>query len=54
MLGVTTAMASGFVETVMRMADGVGPIDASAARIPTVRGPYRKKVDEISNRDTIG
>jgi len=54
-LGATPAMAAGLVETVMKMADVVGLIDAEAAKIPTVRGPYRKKVDEISNsnRGTI-
>ena len=48
-LGVTPAMASGLVETVMNMADVVGLIDAKAAEAPMVRGSYKKKVDEISN-----
>jgi hypothetical protein len=45
-------MAAGLVETVMKMTDVVGLIDAEAAKVPTVLGPYRKKVDEISNRGT--
>jgi hypothetical protein len=45
-------MAAGVVETVMNMADVVGLVDAKAAETPMVRGPYKKKVDEISNRDT--
>ena len=42
-------MAAGLVETVMNMTDVVGLIDARAAETPMVRGPYKKKVDEISN-----
>jgi hypothetical protein len=48
-LGVTPAMAAGVVNVVMPMADVVGMIDAKAAETPMVRGPYKKKVDEISN-----
>ena len=48
-LGVTPAMASVLVEIVTKMADVVGLINAEAAKIPTVRGPYRKMVDETSN-----
>jgi hypothetical protein len=33
----------------MNMADVVGLIDAKAAEAPVVRGPYKKKVNEISN-----
>lgn len=48
-LGVTPAMASGLVETVMKMTDVVALIDA-ANPVPAVRGPYKKRVvDEISN-----
>jgi hypothetical protein len=42
-------MAARFIDRVMHMADVVGLIDARAAEMPIVRGPYRKKVDEISN-----
>ncbi|HEV3235763.1 MAG TPA: IS1 family transposase [Gemmataceae bacterium] len=49
-LGVTPAMASGLVETVMKMTDVVGLIDAMAAKVPAVRGPYKKRgAVEISN-----
>jgi IS1 family transposase len=48
-LGVTPAMAAGVVNVVMNIADVVGLIDAKAAVTPMVRGPYKKKVDEISN-----
>lgn len=49
-LGVTPAMAAGLTETVMKMSDVVGLIDAIAAKEPTVRGPYKKRdVAEISN-----
>jgi hypothetical protein len=41
-------MAAGLIDRVMHMADVVGLIDARAAEMPIVRGPYRKKVDEIS------
>ena len=43
-LRATPAMAAGLV----------GPIDARAPETPMVRGPYKKKVDEISNGDTTG
>jgi hypothetical protein len=43
------ASAAGFVNRVMHMADVVGLIDARAAEMPMVRGPYKKKVYEISN-----
>lgn len=47
--GVTPAMASGIVETVMKMSDVVALIDASNPA-PAVRGPYKKReADEISN-----
>ena len=36
-------------ETVMNMTDVVGLIDARAAGTPMVRGPYKKKITEISN-----
>jgi hypothetical protein len=48
-LGVTPAMAAGVAPVPMNMADAVGMIDAKAAETATVRGPYRKKVDETSN-----
>jgi hypothetical protein len=41
-LGAALAMA-------LNMTDVVGPIDARAAETPMVRGPYKKKVDEISD-----
>lgn len=40
-LGVTPAMASGLVETVMHMEDCVALIDAKQA--PKLRGPYKKR-----------
>src|SRR5260221_8256098 len=46
-LGVTPAMAAGVVETVMKMTDVIGLIDAQA--VPAVRGPYKKRDAEISN-----
>jgi len=47
--GVTPAMASGIVETVMKMSDVVALIDA-ANPVPAARGPYKKReADEISN-----
>lgn len=48
-LGVTPVMASGLVATVAKMADVVGLINGETAKIPTMRGPYRKMVDETSN-----
>jgi hypothetical protein len=42
-------MAAGLVETVMNMTDVVDLIDARAAETPMVRGPYKKKITEISN-----
>ncbi len=42
-------MAAGLVETVMNMTDVVDQIDARAAEMPMVRGPYKKKTTEISN-----
>jgi IS1 family transposase len=48
-LGATPAMASGLVETVMKMKDVVALIDA-ANPVPAVRGPYKKReAEEISN-----
>lgn len=48
-LGATPAMASGLVETVMKMTDIVTLIDA-ANPVPAVRGPYKKRIaEEISN-----
>ena len=47
MLGVLPAMAAGLAPVPMNMADEVGMIDAKAVGTATVRGPYRKKVDEI-------
>ena len=46
------AIATGLVETVMNMTDVVDQIDARAAETLMVRGPYKKKITEISNRDT--
>lgn len=40
-LGVTPAMASGLIETVLKMSDIVALIDA-ANPVSTVRGPYKK------------
>jgi hypothetical protein len=51
--GVTHPMASGPAGD-LKVADLTGWIDAEAANIPTARGPYRKMVDEISNRDGAG
>ena len=48
-LGATPAMPAGLVETVMNMTDLVGLIDARAAETPMVRGPYKKKITEISS-----
>jgi len=42
-LRATPAMAAGLV----------GLIDARAPETPMVRGPYKKKVDEISNGDAL-
>lgn len=42
-LGVTPAMASGLVETVMKMTDVVALIDV-ANPVSAVRGPYKKQV----------
>ena len=47
-LGATPAMASGLVDRVMKMADIVALVDA-ANPVPAVRGPYKKRVTEISN-----
>jgi hypothetical protein len=47
-LGVTPAMPAGIVDRVMHMKDVVGLIDAEAAKVPAVRGPYKKQA-EISN-----
>jgi hypothetical protein len=44
-LGVTPAMASGLVETVMWMSDCVALIDAKQA--PQARGPYQKRAVEM-------
>jgi hypothetical protein len=41
-------MAAGLVDKVLKMTDVVGLIDAEAAKVPMVRGPY-KKTAEISN-----
>jgi hypothetical protein len=48
-LGVTPATAADVAPVLMKMADAVGMIDAKTAETATVRGPYRKKVDETSN-----
>jgi hypothetical protein len=49
-LGVTPAMAAGLIETVMKMSDVVGLIDAIAAKEPAVRGSCRKReAADISN-----
>ena len=49
-LGATPAMASGLCDHVMKMADCVALIDAKAALVPSVRGPYKKRDPaEISN-----
>jgi hypothetical protein len=49
-LGVTPAMAAGVRETVMKMTDVVALIDAEAAKVPSLRGPYKKRdAVEISN-----
>jgi hypothetical protein len=47
-LGATPAMAAGLVDRVMHMKDVVELIDAEAAKVPVIRGPYKKRV-EISN-----
>jgi hypothetical protein len=47
-LGATPAMAAGLVDRVLKMTDVVALIDAEAAKVPMVRGPY-KKTAEISN-----
>lgn len=41
-LGVTPAMASGLIETVLKMSDIVALIDA-ANLAPAVRGPYKRR-----------
>ena len=46
-LGATPAMAAGLVDKVLKMSDVVGLIDAQET--PAIRGPYKKKVAEISN-----
>jgi hypothetical protein len=46
-------MAAGLVDRVLHMSDVVGLIDAEAAKIPAVRGPYKKQDAEISNWRTI-
>lgn len=43
-LAVTPAMAAGVIQTIMSMEDVVGLIDAEAAKIPAVRGPYTKRI----------
>jgi IS1 family transposase len=48
-LGATPAMAAGLVDRVMHMTDVVGMIDAEAAKVPMVRGTYKKQNAEISN-----
>src|SRR5947209_18784366 len=48
-LGVTPAMAAGLVDRVLHMKNVVEMIDAQAAKIPAVRGPYKKRDAEISN-----
>jgi hypothetical protein len=45
--GVTPAMAAGITDRVMHMADAVALIDAKAALMPSVRGPYKKRASEI-------
>ena len=46
-LGATPAMASGLVDRVLKMTDIIALIDARQA--PPARGPYQKKVLQISN-----
>jgi IS1 family transposase len=46
-LGATPAMASGLVDRVLKMADIVALIDARQE--PAARGPYKKKLLQISN-----
>jgi IS1 family transposase len=46
-LGATPAMASGLLDRVMKMADIVALIDARQE--PAARGPYQKKILQISN-----
>jgi IS1 family transposase len=49
-LGVTPAMAAGITDRVTHMADCIALIDAKAALVPSVRGPYKKReAVEISN-----
>ncbi len=49
-LGVTPAMAAGLTDRVMHMSACVALIDAKAALVPSVRGPYKKRTAaEISN-----
>jgi hypothetical protein len=48
-LGATPAMAAGLVDKVLKMTDVVAMIDAEAAKVPSVRGPYKKQNAEISN-----
>ncbi|HXL14077.1 MAG TPA: IS1 family transposase [Bradyrhizobium sp.] len=47
-LGANPAMATGLTDRIMKMTDVVALIDAEAAKVPMVRGPY-KKTAEISN-----
>jgi hypothetical protein len=42
-------MGVGLVDKVMHMADIVGMINAEVAKVPMLRGPYKKKAAEISN-----
>jgi hypothetical protein len=46
-LGVTPAMAAGVAPVLMNMTDVVGLIDTEAAKVPSVRGPYKKRLPEI-------
>jgi len=48
-LGATPAMAAGLVDRVLHMKNVVEMIDAQAAKIPAVRGRYKKRDAEISN-----
>jgi len=41
---VTPAMATGVIESVMKMTGVVGLIDAKAAETPMVRGSYKKRL----------
>jgi hypothetical protein len=48
-LGVTPAMTAGVANVVMKMSDVVGLIDARAAEMPMVRGPYKKRAQIVAD-----